>query len=37
MTEALDEILNEYFASPIEISLARSGTPLEKLHRLQFL
>ncbi|ROI14219.1 DEAD/DEAH box helicase [Epilithonimonas hominis] len=31
MTEALDEILNEYFASPIEISLARSGTPLEKI------
>ncbi|SHK53458.1 DEAD/DEAH box helicase [Epilithonimonas mollis] len=31
MTEALDEILNEYFAGPIEISLARSGTPLEKI------
>lgn len=31
MTEAVDEMLDEYFASPIEISLAKSGTPLEKI------
>lgn len=33
MTEAVDEMLNEYFASPIEISLAKSGTPLEKIEQ----
>lgn len=33
MTEAVDEILNEYFPNPIEISLAKSGTPLEKIHQ----
>ncbi len=33
MTDALDEMLYEYFASPIEISLAKSGTPLEKIHQ----
>ena len=31
MTDAVDGLLNEYFAGPIEISLARSGTPLEKI------
>lgn len=33
MTEALDDILTEYFANPIEISLAKSGTPLEKIEQ----
>lgn len=31
MTEAVDEMLDEYFAGPVEISLAKSGTPLEKI------
>lgn len=31
MTDEVDEILKEYFKSPKEISLARSGTPLEKI------
>lgn len=33
MTEAVDDMLDEYFASPIEISLAKSGTPLEKIEQ----
>lgn len=33
MTEAVDEMLDEYFANPIEISLAKSGTPLEKIEQ----
>ncbi|MBS1572157.1 MAG: DEAD/DEAH box helicase [Bacteroidetes bacterium] len=33
MTDAVDEMLDEYFASPIEISLAKSGTPLEKIQQ----
>lgn len=33
MTEAVDEMLDEYFASPVEISLAKSGTPLEKIQQ----
>ncbi len=33
MTEAVDEMLDEYFAGPIEISLAKSGTPLEKIEQ----
>lgn len=33
MTEALDDILTKYFANPIEISLAKSGTPLEKIEQ----
>lgn len=33
MTEAVDALLIEYFANPIEISLAKSGTPLEKIHQ----
>lgn len=36
MTEALDEMLDEYFASPIEISLAKSGTPLEKIEQIGY-
>ncbi|WP_313374582.1 DEAD/DEAH box helicase [Chishuiella sp.] len=31
MTDQVDDMLNEYFRNPIEISLARSGTPLEKI------
>lgn len=31
MTDQVDEVLNEYFKSPQEISLAKSGTPLEKI------
>lgn len=31
MTDAVDEMLHEYFANPIEVSLAKSGTPLEKI------
>jgi len=33
MAEAVDEMLDEYFASPIEISLAKSGTPIEKIEQ----
>lgn len=33
MTEAVDEMLHEYFASPVEISLAKSGTPIEKIEQ----
>lgn len=33
MTEAVDDMLNDYFAGPIEISLAKSGTPLEKIEQ----
>lgn len=33
MTEAVDEMLDEYFAGPLEISLAKSGTPLEKIEQ----
>ncbi|MGZ5284594.1 MAG: DEAD/DEAH box helicase [Kaistella sp.] len=36
MTEAVDEVLDEYFANPMEISLAKSGTPLEKIEQLAF-
>ena len=36
MTEAVDDMLNEYFASPIEISLAKSGTPLEKIEQIGY-
>lgn len=31
MTEQVDEMLHEYFKNPLEISLARPGTPLEKI------
>ncbi|MBW8361492.1 MAG: DEAD/DEAH box helicase [Kaistella sp.] len=33
MTEAVDSVLEEYFANPMEISLAKSGTPLEKIQQ----
>ena len=33
MTDAVDDMLNEYFANPVEISLAKSGTPLEKIRQ----
>lgn len=33
MTEAVDSVLDEYFANPMEISLAKSGTPLEKIQQ----
>lgn len=33
MTEEVDEILDEYFNFPEEISLAPSGTPLEKIQQ----
>ena len=36
MTEAVDEVLEEYFANPVEISLAKSGTPLEKIEQLAY-
>ena len=36
MTEAVDEMLDEYFAAPIEISLAKSGTPLEKIEQTAY-
>lgn len=36
MTEAVDAVLDEYFANPMEISLAKSGTPLEKIEQLAF-
>ncbi|MBT0549571.1 DEAD/DEAH box helicase [Riemerella anatipestifer] len=36
MTDAVDEMLDEYFANPIEISLAKSGTPLEKIQQIAF-
>lgn len=36
MTEAVDAVLEEYFASPVEISLAKSGTPLEKIEQVAF-
>jgi ATP-dependent RNA helicase RhlE len=31
MTDQVDDMLHEYFKNPVEISLARSGTPLEKI------
>lgn len=36
MTEAVDDMLEEYFASSIEISLVKSGTPLEKIHQVAY-
>jgi len=33
MTDQVDDMLNEYFKSPLEISLAKSGTPLEKINQ----
>ncbi len=36
MTEAVDALLDQYFAGPMEISLARSGTPLEKIEQVGY-
>ncbi len=36
MTEAVDALLDEYFAGPVEISLAKSGTPLEKIEQVAY-
>ncbi|KMQ71184.1 DEAD/DEAH box helicase [Chryseobacterium koreense] len=36
MTEAVDAMLDEYFANPVEISLAKSGTPLEKIEQIGY-
>ncbi|MCQ9636255.1 DEAD/DEAH box helicase [Chryseobacterium sp. WG23] len=36
MTEAVDVMLDEYFANPVEISLAKSGTPLEKIEQTAY-
>lgn len=36
MTEAVDTVLDEYFANPMEISLAKSGTPLEKIEQIGY-
>ncbi|WKS94677.1 DEAD/DEAH box helicase [Riemerella columbina] len=36
MTDAVDEMLDEYFANPIEISLVKSGTPLEKIKQIGY-
>ncbi len=36
MTDAVDGMLEEYFAGPVEISLAKSGTPLEKIVQIGY-
>ena len=36
MTEDVDAVLEEYFANPMEISLAKSGTPLEKIEQIGY-
>lgn len=36
MTEEVDEMLDEYFDFPEEVSLAPSGTPLEKIAQLAY-
>lgn len=36
MTEAVDDMLNEYFPNPVEISLAKSGTPIEKIEQIRY-
>jgi ATP-dependent RNA helicase RhlE len=37
MTEEVDDMLEEYFEFPEEVSLAKSGTPLEKIEQLAYL
>ena len=37
MTEEVDEIISDYFDFPQEVSLAPSGTPLEKIKQLKYL
>ena len=36
MTDEVDAILNDYFDFPEEVSLAQSGTPLEKIEQLSY-
>ncbi len=36
MTDEVDEILNDYFDFPEEVSLAASGAPLEKIEQLSY-
>lgn len=36
MTDEVDELLNDYFEFPEEVSLAASGTPLEKITQLAY-
>lgn len=36
MTEEVDEMLNDFFDFPEEVSLAASGTPLEKIEQLGY-
>ncbi|MEC4048983.1 DEAD/DEAH box helicase [Flavobacterium sp. SUN046] len=36
MTDEVDALLDEYFELPVEVSLAPSGTPLEKIKQLAF-
>ncbi len=36
MTDDVDEILEEYFELPEEVSLAQSGTPLEQIEQFQY-
>jgi ATP-dependent RNA helicase RhlE len=36
MTDEVDEMLEEYFDFPVEVSLAASGTPLEKIRQIGY-
>lgn len=36
MTDEVDEVLNDYFDFPEEVTLAASGTPLEKIAQLSY-
>ena len=36
MTEEVDEVLDDYFNFPEEVSLAPSGTPLEKIKQVAY-
>lgn len=36
MTDEVDEMLDEYFELPVEVTLAPSGTPLEKIQQLGY-
>lgn len=36
MTDEVDEMLEDYFDFPVEISLAPSGTPIEKIEQLAY-
>src|SRR5690606_40297473 len=37
MTEDVDDVINDYFDFPEEVSLAPSGTPLEKIQQLKYI